>query len=64
MRLQFAVGEVPEEHKQAVQDEEAKHGSFLHLPVKVRAPLHAPCAVLMVNMTPWCACPMLGSEMK
>jgi galactosylxylosylprotein 3-beta-galactosyltransferase len=35
MHLRFTIGTVPEEHRQAIQDEEAAHGSFLHIPLKV-----------------------------
>lgn len=38
MHMRFAIGAVPEEHRQAISKEEAKHGSFLHIPVQVSEP--------------------------
>ena len=35
MHLRFAVGEVPEEHKEEIAHEEATYGSFLHIPLQV-----------------------------
>jgi hypothetical protein len=35
MHLRFAVGEVPEEHREEIAQEEAKYGSFLRIPLQV-----------------------------
>lgn len=37
--MRFALGEVPEEAREEIAAEQAAHGSFLHIPLKVR-----PCA--------------------
>ena len=37
--IRFAIGEVPEEHKEAIAAEEEQHGSFLHIPLKVHSPV-------------------------
>ncbi len=47
MQLRFAVGEVPEEHREEIAQEEATYGSFLHIPLKVqniipRLTMHGP----------------------
>ncbi|KAK9905686.1 hypothetical protein WJX75_004632 [Coccomyxa subellipsoidea] len=34
MHLRFAVGEVPEEHREEIAQEEAKYGSFLRIPLQ------------------------------
>lgn len=36
MQLRFAVGEVPEEHREEIAREEASYGNFLHIPMKVQ----------------------------
>lgn len=33
--IRFAIGEVPEEQREAIAQEEEKHGSFLRIPLKV-----------------------------
>lgn len=35
MHMRFAIGAVPEEYRQAIAEEEAKHGAFLHIPIQV-----------------------------
>lgn len=44
MHLRFAVGEVPEEHKDEIAHEEATYGSFLHIPLQVTNLSPAPAA--------------------
>ena len=34
MIMKFAIGEVPDEHVKAVQEEERQHGSFLRIPIE------------------------------
>ena len=34
MIMKFAIGEVPDEHIKAVQEEERQHGSFLRIPIE------------------------------
>jgi hypothetical protein len=36
IHMRFAIGAVPEQHRQAISEEEAQHGSFLRIPVQVR----------------------------
>ncbi len=44
MQLRFAVGEVPEEHREEIAQEEASYGSFLHIPLKVQNVIYkSPC---------------------
>ena len=37
MRIRWTVGIVPDEYKQEIEEEEAKYGKFLHIPIKVSA---------------------------
>lgn len=35
MYIRFAIGEVPEEHRESIEEEERTYGSFLRIPIKV-----------------------------
>lgn len=37
MFVRFAVGEVPGEAREEIDAEQAEHGTFLHIPLKVTA---------------------------
>lgn len=52
MHLRFAVGEVPEEHREDIAEEEAKFGSFLHIPLAVNfLGLSGPMPLLRLGLT-------------
>ena len=36
IRIRFTTGLVPDEYKDEIAKEEAEHGEFLHIPIKVR----------------------------
>ena len=45
MHIRFAIGDVPEEYKQSIAEEEEKHGAFLRIPLQVGlTAIHGPHA--------------------
>lgn len=54
--IRFAVGEAPEEAREEIAAEQAAHGAFMHIPLRVRPPAQHSTALLTHHYTCTAAC--------